>query len=597
MAQRAAVANGNWSLASTWNGGVLPVPGDVVASNNFTVTIDQNINVDSISNTANTISNAIPAMTSNTTPSGIASASTFYGVGYEAFRAFLNVNSSSPFVAGSAPFWLAYEFTSPKVIDSYAIMVGIGFNAANTMRDWTFEGWDGTSWVVLHTVTNYLTASWNSSNYTSPTSIGNTTAYIRYRFNCTAANAGAIYVTISFVRWYEYLSTTSVAGGGFVLNNGVTVTCTGTGVVTGTTTCLTYSGSGVSTINASIFPANASAASNVSGLIYSGSGTLNLNGNILNIALSIGRGPTVLFSGTGTLNVTGNIDALQVLSALRITNTSICNIVGNLNPGNSAVAVEVTGNATVNITGNIFPQLGGSSGASILLISAAAAVVTLTGNVFSDTVFNEFAYGIRVTGTSRLNVIGSVFSGYNTTFNAINAGTNCYISVIGLIKSSRGTCALISTGGGAINMLTGPFISGDSGILPLYVTRMHYRRTLGSYYEFRDSSTNGALPPAAAAPATRLNSPEVGSDLPVVTDVRFGTTYGYGSLVGTLRMPTANQVTYGVAVDNTFGAAVLTAASVWDYLVDNITTANSIGLRLKNVSTPQTVGSQLASLL
>ena len=53
---------------------------------------------------------------------------------------------------------------------------------------------------------------------------------------------------------------------------------------------------------------------------------------------------------------------------------------------------------------------------------------------------------------------------------------------------------------------------------------MHYRRTLGSYYEFRDNSTNGALPPAAPAPATRLNSPEVGSDLPVVADVRFGTS-------------------------------------------------------------------------
>jgi hypothetical protein len=62
-------------------------------------------------------------------------------------------------------------------------------------------------------------------------------------------------------------------------------------------------------------------------------------------------------------------------------------------------------------------------------------------------------------------------------------------------------------------------------------------------------------------------------------------------------MPSANQVTFGIAVDNTFGNAVLTAASVWDYLVSNITVENSIGMRLKNVSTPQITGEQLEAFL
>lgn len=52
MASRYAVATGNWSSTATWDGGTLPQPGDDVRSNGFTVTIDQNVDVASIQNTA-----------------------------------------------------------------------------------------------------------------------------------------------------------------------------------------------------------------------------------------------------------------------------------------------------------------------------------------------------------------------------------------------------------------------------------------------------------------------------------------------------------------------------------------------------------------
>lgn len=45
MANRYAVATGNWSNTATWNGGTLPQAGDVVRPNGFTVTIDQDVNV------------------------------------------------------------------------------------------------------------------------------------------------------------------------------------------------------------------------------------------------------------------------------------------------------------------------------------------------------------------------------------------------------------------------------------------------------------------------------------------------------------------------------------------------------------------------
>jgi hypothetical protein len=59
MAIRFAVANGNWSNTATWNGGTLPASNDDVFSNNFTVTINQDITAISLRNT----SNVSPAIT------------------------------------------------------------------------------------------------------------------------------------------------------------------------------------------------------------------------------------------------------------------------------------------------------------------------------------------------------------------------------------------------------------------------------------------------------------------------------------------------------------------------------------------------------
>jgi hypothetical protein len=50
-------------------------------------------------------------------------------------------------------------------------------------------------------------------------------------------------------------------------------------------------------------------------------------------------------------------------------------------------------------------------------------------------------------------------------------------------------------------------------------------------------------------------------------------------------------------VDNTFGNAVLTPEGIWNYATSNLTDPESIGARLKNVSTVETTGEQLESLL
>ena len=52
MALKYPLASGVWSNAANWNGGTLPIAGDDVRANGFTVTIDQDINVLQISTNA-----------------------------------------------------------------------------------------------------------------------------------------------------------------------------------------------------------------------------------------------------------------------------------------------------------------------------------------------------------------------------------------------------------------------------------------------------------------------------------------------------------------------------------------------------------------
>jgi hypothetical protein len=198
---------------------------------------------------------------------------------------------------------------------------------------------------------------------------------------------------------------------------------------------------------------------------------------------------------------------------------------------------------------------------------------------------------------STLNVVGNVCGTSNSSYSGINATANSYIKVIGTIQAGPARSGFFSIGAGAINILTGPFISSSNAILPLYVTRMNYQKTLGSYYEFRNSSTNGALPPAAPAPPIRMNSPEVVSDLPAVSNVRFGVVYGAGSFEGTMRVPAAINVRLGVDVDNTVGTGAVTADDVWNVLTSGLNTSGSIGDRLKNTSTVDSTGNQLAALI
>jgi hypothetical protein len=357
----------------------------------------------------------------------------------------------------------------------------------------------------------------------------------------------------------------AVAGGGFVVSSSVTINLSGSSglIGVGNFHVLTWNGGAGVTTNINANNIDLFNSSFVA-LNVAGEGTLNLNSNIIHNLFN-NSNTTVLVSGNCTFNIVGILFAGS----------------GGTGSSNGSI-VRITSTATINFTGD-FEGNGLAAGFRI----QNAANVNITGNLSSI----SQKYGIVCTANATINVTGNI---YGRFFQGTT--TNHYLKIVGSIEATSFTC-IETRSSGAINIFTGPFVCFETGIFPLDVLRMHYFRTLGSYFEFRDETTNGALPPSSAAPATRLVSPDTVVDAPIPANVRDGVSYALGTFTGTLKVPSPDSVAKGIPTDNTVGNAVLTPDAVWNYATANLTDPDSIGARLKNVSTVDTTGEQLEALL
>jgi len=121
----------------------------------------------------------------------------------------------------------AAKRASAKRITRYGYQVwGGGVLAGNAPKSWTFEGWNGSSWVVLHTVSNYpivdcgVSLAWSFTNNNS---------YTKYRINVTS-NQGREDLYIAEIRMYAPTYTLSAYSGdnGSISDEGDTVVNTNT---------------------------------------------------------------------------------------------------------------------------------------------------------------------------------------------------------------------------------------------------------------------------------------------------------------------------------------------------------------------------------
>ena len=575
MPLKVAVASGNWSNPATWNGGTLPRANDIVASNTYTVTIDQNVTVVQLTNKTATATRSNPVMTSPTLPSGIVTSfPADDGTGNAAWRAFEGTEALTPswYAVGTYPKWIAYEYPSPIVITKYYL--GLRSDSYSP-KDWTFEGWNGTTWVVLDTVSNYV----SGGSYTSAV-LSNTTAYAKYRFNVTADRGAGLLIILEINLFEIGYTQNAFQGGGFIIGPNVSIVTTTSGLGFDPHTVangLTYSQNSPSV---SSFTGSLRGPGGYDVLTISGTGTLNVIGNVTT-PTSLTGSATIRLTNNAILNVTGTVAYYGGEMAIAVNSSvisAIVSVTGDVTIGQiiwgSQRSISFDGAGTLNVVGTI--SHGGNGGNE-------QACIYLTPPQNRTIIFNHT--GI-ITNTSvsyqQLNII--IVGGLGTVIMNLNGelvGGNSY-----LISVMSNTLLFIKK-----------IRSGTYGQNPLRgIKRAFLVPEITDIVEYRTNSTGGN-PTGTPAPTFTYYAPAAIGDLPAAANVRFGTTYGYGTLTGIVRVPHPNSVAYGVPVDATFGNAVLSVSAIWDYLVSNITVENSIGMRLKNVATPQTTGEQLEAFL
>jgi hypothetical protein len=295
----------------------------------------------------------------------------------------------------------------------------------------------------------------------------------------------------------------------------------------------------------------------------------------------------------GTSGGTFNISSNRILTANGLGFTSLIS-------GSPICLNVLSGCSTLTLNGNL--QAGGNSGTCVAI--STAAIVTINGNITGG---NGTGHGVSITAGATLNVTGNVTGGTatgaginNTTVAAtINITGNVtsqvsagilstiasVVTVKGIITSSN-TIAGVSLSSTSVSFtFSGTAINSSNGVMAIYCPNIKLYNDNANTVEWRFRDELGNVKTLYSAGLVLGN--------PVITNVRSGITYGTSlELTGTMIVPSPSDVRISVPTDNTVGTGQLTAA---DFLAAISSSLDPIAVRLKNVSTVDTTGAQMAS--
>lgn len=299
-------------------------------------------------------------------------------------------------------------------------------------------------------------------------------------------------------------------GGTFLIGSAVTVTITG-GVtepdINGTYSAATPfikigSGAYNVTINANLTSGNNGSNLSAVATLTGYTGTLTINGNVNNAdAAGYQSDHTILIGSACTFILNGNVA---------------------ITAGAKSMGIKVTGaNSNITINGDV--NAGAYYGINI---TANPAVITINGNITGGSAYPA----LYVDGSAQVTIHGGLITG----------GGQLNAPGVSVLTGSLRVDAILkfgATGAAPIHGNVPPQFIQTSTILGI------------------QAPSDGNWPLATAAPITiqRYNT-----DLPSPEDVREGTNYGTGwTSEGTLSVPDAASVAYGVPVDDTVGSAAL----------------------------------------
>lgn len=423
---------------------------------------------------------------------------------------------------------------------------------------------------------------------------------------------------ITILQLTNNASSPAVAGGVFLLANGITITSSSaatpvlysqytTGISTTTGSLVAISESNSATIIGNV---TNTGVNNYHYTIYkTGTSNLTITGSLTSAGGSAFQIPLVDASA-GNTYILGNLQggaASNVNPAVRILNSCslyvVGNVVGSGLSNGGGINIEGGSSGIVDVRGNV--SAGANTGPGIY--STVQRTINIVGNVTS-----AGGNGVSLSGAnSLLTITGSVIATANASNinNSAGANTSIYISgsVIGgpthtsgvVYKTTTGTMQII---GPITSGLSGPGIDTNANVTNLFLTGPFYNRNnrnavLSPMFQLLSGSTTTWIFDTETALEQRtLYTQNYPGNFPSASNVRQGTVFGdTNQFTGTAVIPPTGSVLKGVPVDNVTGSASFTTQNVWDINTNNLTTTGSLGARLRNVATVATDGAAIAS--
>ena len=360
MATRRAIASGNWSTTSTWNGGVLPGNGDTVYSNGFTVTIDQNVDIGGANNpTVNAgsfVSGQWYEITSvGTTPfTGIGAAANTIGTIFQAS----GVGSGTGQARARATLTTATNTAAGATTGGGGFALAAFYNMTCDLRA-------GTTNCLAISANNLNLNGLQFSNSSSPCfSYSGTGTLSISNSTLNALATSQIFATNSSSGTINIASSSFTTGSG-TSSNGINNASNGNIIVSGSTFnsdngyCINNASIGNITIDSSIL---------ISGRFFpvvsnAGSGGVAITNSTLSASTTLSQSAACVTTVTGNVTITGSTISASTLN-VAINNTSTASITCiscTFNAANGFAAISSTNaSATNRFSGTFISSANGT---------------------------------------------------------------------------------------------------------------------------------------------------------------------------------------------------------------------------------------------
>jgi hypothetical protein len=448
MANYRAVANGNWNTGSTWAGGAVPPNGEGhnIYSNNFTVTIDQNVDVALITNAAITAS-----FVGGGTSAAVGGGFSVINSGYTITANTLTNNNASPF-----PTVLTNSATGTTNLNVATIS---GYTTTGIIRNTS----SGTLNIVGATIaTNNPTINnvstgiiaFSACNLTghvsdngSPRITNSSTGQITLT-NSNLDQSGTTSTSSSIV---NNLSTGSVSASncnitGSAGSASVFTITSASGFVNMVNSNLTASVGSIITTSADCYMTNCTLTASSTRAACINNGTTRFSGTIINATngqQALYSPKFIMFSQPSNAYIQHALDGVNSNSFTRFYTAD--NGLGQANPTDVRSGVSY---ASGNLTGRLTVPARGSVSLNVNYGPSMTFTATRSGTTATATL----AYSYPLVVGDQITVTGASNTEWDSTYTiaSVVSGTSVTFVVPATHSANAGTGALMQTTGTAV---------------------------------------------------------------------------------------------------------------------------------------------------